>query len=99
MNEPEIETVRRVAELARLAIGPEEARELAGHFARTLAHFQTLAQADVSAVEGASAPAREGGLLRQDLPRPGFRADQALANAPARVDDFYRVPRTVGGEE
>lgn len=98
MSEPEIETVRRVAELARLAIGDEEARELAGQFARTLEHFRVLSEADVSTVEGASGGALGPGRLRRDEPRAGFSAEEALRGAPARVDDFYRVPKTVGGE-
>jgi len=30
--------------------------------------------------------------LREDVPRPGLSQEDALANAPAAVDGFFRVP-------
>jgi aspartyl-tRNA(Asn)/glutamyl-tRNA(Gln) amidotransferase subunit C len=31
-------------------------------------------------------------ILRDDVPRPGLSQAEALANAPAAVDGFFRVP-------
>ena len=99
MSESGIETVLRIADLARLEVRPDEARELAGQFARILGHFEVLARLDVSAVEAQQNPILPADQRRKDEPRPGFTAEQALAGAPARVEDFYRVPKTVGGGE
>jgi aspartyl-tRNA(Asn)/glutamyl-tRNA(Gln) amidotransferase subunit C len=99
MSESGIETVRRIAALARLEVGADEARELAGQFERILGHFQVLARLDVSGVEESAGALRAADQRRADEPRPCLAAEEALRNAPARVEDFYRVPKTVGGEE
>jgi len=99
MDEPGIETVRRIAALARLDVGADEARELARQFERILGHFQVLARLDVAGVEEAAGPPHSADQRRADLPRPSLGLEQVLAQAPARVEGFYRVPKTVGGEE
>lgn len=99
MNESGIETVRRIAALARLQVGDDEARALAGQFERILGQFRVLASLDVSDVEEGESPIRPAEQRRADLPRPSLPVEEALRNAPARVEDFYRVPKTVGGEE
>jgi len=99
MSESGIETVRRIADLARLEVRQDEALGLARQFERILAQFQVLARLDVSAVEVQQNPILPADQRRKDEPRPGFTAEQALESAPARVEDFYRVPKTVGGAE
>jgi len=99
MNESGIESVRRIAALARLEVGQAEARELAQQFERILGQFQVLARLDVAGVEEAAGPPRSADQRRADLPRPSLALEQVLAQAPARVEGFYRVPKTVGGEE
>ncbi len=99
MNEPRIETVRRMAALARLEVGEAEARELADKFERILGHFRVLARLDVSGVDEGAGPLQPADQRRADEPRPSLPLETALAQAPARVEGFYRVPKTVGGEE
>ena len=99
MNEPGIDAVRRIAALARLEVGEAEARELADKFERILGQFQVLARLDVAGVEESAGPPHSADQRRADLPRPSLGLEQVLAQAPARVEGFYRVPKTVGGEE
>ncbi|MBK7643808.1 MAG: Asp-tRNA(Asn)/Glu-tRNA(Gln) amidotransferase subunit GatC [Planctomycetes bacterium] len=99
MSEPRIQTVRRIAALARLEVGEEEARGLGETFERILGHFQVLARLDVSALEDEVGPIRPAEQRRADRPALSFPVELALRGAPAREDDFYRVPKTVGGEE
>lgn len=99
MDEPGIETVRRIAALARLEVGAAEARDLAQQFERILAQFRVLSRLDVSGVEEGAGPPHSADQRRADLPRPSLPLEQVLAQAPARVEGFYRVPKTVGGEE
>jgi len=101
MPHSEIDTVARIAALARLDITGAEAEALAVQFARILEQFRVLAALDVEGVEpmlgglgpGAASPAR------RDEPRPSSPADALLGSAPRRADGFYAVPKTVGGEE
>jgi len=102
--ESRADMVRRIADLARLDVTDEEVRELGEQFERILAHFAVLAQLDaggqgeegIVAAAGASLPES---VLRDDAARPSFEPERLLSNAPARAGDFYRVPKTVGGEE
>lgn len=97
-TDPAVETVRRVAELARLALDPQEEQALARQFSQILEHFRVLARLDVSGVEATLGASRGRDVLRDDAPRPSLPPSAVLANAPAREADFYRVPKTVGGE-
>jgi aspartyl-tRNA(Asn)/glutamyl-tRNA(Gln) amidotransferase subunit C len=91
--------VRAIAALARLDIQAEEAEALGAQFGRTLEHFQVLSKLDVDGVEPMIGAGSGSSVLRDDTPEPSFAPERMLANAPARVGDFYRVPKTVGGEE
>ena len=99
MSSVDLETVRQVASLARLALSEAEARALAGQFARTLEHFQVLERLDVEGVEAECGAVGLSDVTRADVARPSLPVESLLANAPERVDDFYSVPKTVGGEE
>jgi aspartyl-tRNA(Asn)/glutamyl-tRNA(Gln) amidotransferase subunit C len=99
MSESQIETVRAIAELARLDIDAGEAEALARQFAHTLERFEALRKLDVEGVEPMRGAPGGANVLREDRPEPSLSPDAILANAPARVDDFYRVPKTVGGDE
>ena len=98
MSESTRETVRRIAALARLEVAPAEELELARQFERILGQFRVLAALDVSGIEAQENPILPADLRRKDEPRPGLSVEQALRAAPAREGDFYRVPKTVGGE-
>lgn len=91
--------VLRVAALARLDMSPAEAAAFGPQLAATLVQFDALARAPVEGVEPMTTAAGAENVVRADEPAPSLAVDAALANAPARVDDFYRVPKTVGGDE
>ena len=93
------ERVTEIAALARLSVSAEEARELGPQFAAILAQFQVLADLDVAGEEPMAGPLPPTDILRRDEPVPGLTADTLLAAAPDRRDDFYGVPRAIGGEE
>ena len=90
--------VLHIARLARLSIDPARKDELAAQFTRILHAFETLSRLDVTGVEPMTRPTDSTDVLRDDRSAPSLPADVALANAPARVEDFYAVPKTIGGE-
>ena len=99
MNPDSIATVKRVAELARIAMDERELSAMAAQFEHILAHFEVLSRLDVESVDAMGGAVDGEDVLRADEPEPGLSADEALANAPERIDDFYAVPKTVGGDE
>ncbi|MEO6708903.1 MAG: Asp-tRNA(Asn)/Glu-tRNA(Gln) amidotransferase subunit GatC [Planctomycetota bacterium] len=90
--------VLHIARLARLAIDPAHSRELAAQFARILEEFKALSTLDVEGVEPMTRPTDSTDVLRDDRERPSLTVEDALANAPARVENFFSVPKTIGGE-
>lgn len=92
-------TVRKMAELARLAIEDEEAAAIGAQFESILAHFEVLARLSVEGVAPMTSASQLSNVLREDLPKPSLAPDAILADAPQRIDDFYGVPKTVGGDE
>ncbi|MAB78933.1 MAG: Asp-tRNA(Asn)/Glu-tRNA(Gln) amidotransferase GatCAB subunit C [Planctomycetes bacterium] len=87
--------VRRLGELSRLNLAPEEVRATAPHLERILEAFQELEQAqlDEEPPETIAAP----GAGRQDTATPSLAPDRLLCNAPERIENFYGVPKTIGG--
>ena len=90
-----LDEVRRIAALARLKLSPDEERTFAGQLSAILDHVAALAELDVSGVEPMTHALAEGVPLRADELRPGLSPDAALANAPAREETFFIVPRII----
>ena len=88
-------TVRRVARLARIAVGDEEVTHLAGELNAILAFVEELAPLDVEGVEPLTSVTPMKIPLREDKITAGGEPEKVLANAPAREGDFYVVPKVV----
>jgi len=89
------ETVRRVAHLARVAVGEDEVEHLRGELNAILAFVEQLAEVDVTDVEPMTSVASTAIKMRKDEITDGGIADDILANAPAREDHFFLVPKVV----
>lgn len=94
----DVETVRRIAHLARIEIDDRQAAALARDFDTILTHFRVLGELDLEDVEPLAGANGLCDVRRRDEPAPSLSADEFLAGAPAREGDFLRVPKTVGGE-
>ena len=89
------EEVRRVAELARLAIPAEREERMAGELSAVLDFVATLDNLDLAGCEPTSFASPET-PLREDKPDGRRLAnDDALAMAPSREHGFFLVPPIV----
>jgi aspartyl-tRNA(Asn)/glutamyl-tRNA(Gln) amidotransferase subunit C len=84
--------VRHVALLARLALEPGDEEFYAEQLSGILAHIDRLQQLDTESIPPTAQVVEVTNTLREDVPRPGLSQAEALANAPAAVDGFFRVP-------
>jgi aspartyl-tRNA(Asn)/glutamyl-tRNA(Gln) amidotransferase subunit C len=91
----DVETVKRVARLARIRVSDEEAAPLAGELNAILGFVAQLDEVDVSGVEPMTSVLRMPMKKRTDVITEGGSAEQILANAPARDGDFFVVPKVV----
>jgi aspartyl-tRNA(Asn)/glutamyl-tRNA(Gln) amidotransferase subunit C len=89
------DTVRRVAHLARLAVAADEVEHLRGELNAILAFVEQLAEAEVDGVEPMTSVTPMAMKVRKDEVTDGGIADAIMANAPAREDHFFLVPKVV----
>jgi aspartyl-tRNA(Asn)/glutamyl-tRNA(Gln) amidotransferase subunit C len=88
-------TVRRIARLARIAVADDEVEHLAGELNAILAFVDELSAVDVTGVEPMTSVTPMAMKKRADVVTDGDMADDILANAPAREDHFFLVPKVV----
>jgi len=89
------DTVRRVAHLARIAVAEDEVEHLRGELNAILAFVEQLAAVDVEGIEPMTSVTPLAMRMRKDEVSDGGIADAVMANAPAREDHFFLVPKVV----
>ena len=92
------ETVMHVARLARLDLRPDEVDRLTVELDAILEAVSKVAELDLADVAPTSHPLDLVNVWGDDVPRPSLPLDEALANAPAREGDLFRVPPSHGPE-
>jgi aspartyl-tRNA(Asn)/glutamyl-tRNA(Gln) amidotransferase subunit C len=85
------EEVRHVAELAKLHLTDEEVAQYAGQLSAILDYAQSLQSVDTSNVPPTPYVLPLTNVMRADEPALCLANEVALANAPDRVDGFFRV--------
>jgi aspartyl-tRNA(Asn)/glutamyl-tRNA(Gln) amidotransferase subunit C len=88
-------TVRRIARLARIAVRDDEVEHLRGELNAMLSFVEQLSEVDVASVEPMSSVTPMKMQRRVDDVTDGGIAAAILANAPARQDEFFMVPKVV----
>ncbi len=78
--------------LARLALEPGDEEFYAEQLSGILAHIDRLQQLDTKSIPPTAQVVEVANTMREDVPRPCLTQEEALANAPAAVDGFFRVP-------
>jgi aspartyl-tRNA(Asn)/glutamyl-tRNA(Gln) amidotransferase subunit C len=78
--------------LARIGLEPGDEEFYAEQLSGILAHIDRLKELDTEAIPPTAQVVEVANTLREDAPRPGLSQEEALANAPAAVDGFFRVP-------
>jgi aspartyl-tRNA(Asn)/glutamyl-tRNA(Gln) amidotransferase subunit C len=87
--------VEHVATLARLSFPEEEKQKLTGQLNAILAHMDQLNRIDTSNVEPLSHVIDLSNVARDDAHTPGLSREEALRNAPARAERFFKVPKVI----
>jgi aspartyl-tRNA(Asn)/glutamyl-tRNA(Gln) amidotransferase subunit C len=84
--------VLHVAQLARLELTEEEIERFQEQLNAILEAVGKVAELDLSDVEPTAHPLDLVNTWAADEPRPSLSVDEALANAPDREGDLFRVP-------
>jgi aspartyl-tRNA(Asn)/glutamyl-tRNA(Gln) amidotransferase subunit C len=88
-------TVRRIAHLSRIAVEDAEVERLGHELNAILAFVEELSGVDVTGVEPLTSVLPMKMKKREDRVTDGGVADDILANAPAREDHYFVVPKVV----
>ena len=86
------EEVLHVARLARLELSDAEVERFAEQLSAILEAVGKVGELDLSGVEPTAHPLDLSNVWAEDEPRPSLSVDEALANAPDREGDSFRVP-------
>ncbi len=83
--------VLHIAELAKLALTEEEITLFAEQLSEILDYADRLNSVDTEAIPPTAQVLAMHDVTREDVVHPSLTPDQALANAPDRHNDFFRV--------
>jgi aspartyl-tRNA(Asn)/glutamyl-tRNA(Gln) amidotransferase subunit C len=87
--------VKYVAQLARLALTPDEEKKLGTQLGSILGYIEKLRELDVSQVEPTAHAVPLVNVMRPDVIRPSLSHDEALRNAPKAGGGLFVVPKIV----
>ncbi len=91
----DLQTVKRVARLARIAVSEDDAARMTGELNAILGFVEQLNEVDVFGVEPMTSVIPMEMKKRQDEVTDGNKADDIVANAPATDENFFLVPKVV----
>ena len=87
--------IRYVANLARIALSPDEEAKLGVQLGDILGYMKKLKELDVAGVEPMAHAVPLANVLRADEVRPSIPQEAALANAPKQANGLFIVPKIV----
>jgi aspartyl-tRNA(Asn)/glutamyl-tRNA(Gln) amidotransferase subunit C len=90
-----IDEVRHVADLARLALDDDQLEQLRGQLERILRYAEQIGEVAGADVPPTSHAYPLRNVWRDDVPRPSLSHDAATATGPAIEDGRFRVPRII----
>ena len=87
--------IQYVANLARIALSPEQEARLAGQLEDILGYVKKLEELDVTGVDPMAHAVPLANVLRTDEVQPSIPQEAALANAPKQANGLFVVPKIV----
>ena len=99
MSEITSDTVRHLAELARIALSEEEIERLTGELGAIVDSVAKVAEVATPEVPATSHPIPMANVFRPDVPGVTLTTEEALAGAPAAADGRFVVSAILGEEQ
>jgi aspartyl-tRNA(Asn)/glutamyl-tRNA(Gln) amidotransferase subunit C len=95
MSASEDLNIDRIANLARLALTPEEKVKFSAQLADVLTNIEKLKQVNVDGVEPTAHAFPIYNVWADDVAKPGLSVEDVLRNAPEKRDNMIVVPKVV----
>lgn len=90
-----LKDVEYLALLARVELTAEELKKFTRELDEILAYVEKLKEAKTQGVPPTSHVEALANVFREDEVQPSLKPEQALANAPSREGNFFKVPRII----
>jgi aspartyl-tRNA(Asn)/glutamyl-tRNA(Gln) amidotransferase subunit C len=87
--------IQYVANLARVALTPDEEQRLGQQLTNILCYIEKLKEVDVSQVEPTAHAFPLVNVTRPDVVTGSLPHDEAMRNAPAKAGGLFVVPKVV----
>lgn len=84
-----------MAKLARLHLSEEEKREMSEKLSQILSYMDKLNELETDQIPPTSHVIEVKNVFRDDEVLPSLPVEEALQNAPDRVNGYFRVPRVI----
>ena len=88
--------VEKVSLLARLQFSDEQLDKMTAQLGQIVGYVEQLSELDTDGVEPMAHALDMANVFADDVARESLDREQALANAPKRDDECYRVPAVLG---
>ena len=90
----DLNTVKHVANLARIEMGDDELKQYQGQLNAILGYVDKLHELDTTDIAPMAQVAATATPMREDKLRQGL-GEKVLSNAPQREERFFRVPQVI----
>jgi aspartyl-tRNA(Asn)/glutamyl-tRNA(Gln) amidotransferase subunit C len=87
--------IDKLSNLAKLQFADAEREAIKADLTRILTFIETIQQVDTEALEPLIHLTTEINRFSEDVPQTTISQAEALANAPKKESDYFRVPRVV----
>ncbi|MBD1398448.1 Asp-tRNA(Asn)/Glu-tRNA(Gln) amidotransferase subunit GatC [Pontibacter sp. JH31] len=91
----DIQTIRKIAHLARLEFNEEKEQEVLQDLNKILNWVDQLRELDTENVEPLIHMSEEVNVMREDIVFNSVSHEDALKNAPKKDSDYFRVPKVL----
>jgi aspartyl-tRNA(Asn)/glutamyl-tRNA(Gln) amidotransferase subunit C len=88
-------TLDKIAHLARLEFGEEEAQRMMTDMSEIVTWVEKLKEVDTTGVEPLTSMSQEINAFRNDEPKTGLSREEALSRAPDSDGTYFKVPKVI----
>ena len=87
--------IEHIAQLAKLKISEEEAKQYAAQLSKSLEYFNQISEVDVTGVEPLVTPSEIEFYMREDVVQKSVSTEELIQNAPEKTGHLFKVPPVV----
>lgn len=95
----DVEQVKKVANLARLQLTPEEEQQFTSQLSSILAYFEQLSELNTGDIPPTTRAIDVHNITREDRQEAYQQREALLQQAPEQDGDYFQVPQILSSDE